>query len=357
MYHEVMQMNTTAKFIQSINSMKIEDLKSISEFILQKINGLDTDESSGNLPKPESCPICGNEHIVKFGKDKNLKQRYKCKSCAATFTASSFSVVSHTHCDMSVWRKYIELLLQRVSLRKCASECGISVQTAFIWRHKILNALQQDQDGRVLSGVIEADEMYFSISFKGNHTKSTNFVMPRKSYKRGTDSRGQISERACVMCAIERNGQTYGEVLGKGQPTIAMLSHAFKARLMDDSVFITDKALGMRKYMTRHPLVELIQLDAHTVRKSKSGPPEIRGAFHIQSINNLHTRFRRHMRVYNGVSTKYLNHYLTLFIWLENYKNEIGFNAEKRLAEGLTKVNTYIKGKDIFTLPEIPRVA
>ena len=66
-----------------------------------------------------------------------------------------------------------------LSVRKSAEICGINKDTAFIWRHKILDALQNMASDVKLDGIVEADETFFAISFKGNHKKSTSFVMPR----------------------------------------------------------------------------------------------------------------------------------------------------------------------------------
>jgi hypothetical protein len=35
----------------------------------------------------------------------------------------------------------------------------------------------------VLEGIVEADETFFAISYKGNHKKSKTFKMPRDSRK------------------------------------------------------------------------------------------------------------------------------------------------------------------------------
>lgn len=34
-----------------------------------------------------------------------------------------------------------------------------------------------------VSGIVESDETYFRVSYKGNHSKGTNFVLPRKPHK------------------------------------------------------------------------------------------------------------------------------------------------------------------------------
>ena len=342
--------------IEQIRLFDYKDLKDISEEILQLLK-LTEDNSRSTSSTVNFCRRCEDVNIVKFGKDKNGKQRYKCRNCGATFTDTSYSILSNTHQDISIWKKYIELLLDGASLQKCSDECNISVRTAFIWRHKILNALQKDQGNRALGGIVETDETYISISYKGNHKNSSNFVMPRAPHKRGTDSRCQIGSRACVMVAYERNGQTYGEVLGKGQPTIAMLSHAFDNRILDESIVISDKSVGIKNYFSRFDDIDLVQLKAHIKPKSMSSPPEVKGVYHIQNVNNLHYRLHRFLRKYNGISTKYLNHYVNLFIWIENYKEVENINLKKELFSYIGSPKTKVNVRELTNLPAIPEVA
>lgn len=344
-------------FINELETLSISELKQISERILHLLRSVNNSSSEEVLSVPQKCPKCGSELMSKHGKDDKGRQRYKCKSCAATFTNTSFSVISNSIYDNATWLKYIELLIKRTSLRKSSKECGISLQTAFFWRHKILRAIQNDQDNRVLAGIVEMDELYMPISYKGNHSKSTHFVMPRESYKRGSDNKAQTGSKACVMCAVERNGQTYGEVLGKGQPTIAMLTHAFGNRILTDSIVLSDKSISIRNYFNNYTTIELIQLESHMTVKGKSGPPEICGAMHIQTVNNLHSRFRAFLRVYNGVATKYLNHYLSLFIWLENHKCFEHNTFVNDVFEQIVQPNTCISGYRFSLMSPIPQVA
>lgn len=348
--------NLDALFAQ-IQTLKPDELKLVADSIMAALKGEPSTDSIQS-EKITVCRKCGEEGgVAKFGKDASGKQRYRCKYCGATFTATSYSTIAHTHCDMSKWEKYIECLLAGLSLEKCSQRCGISVRTAFLWRHKILSTLQNDQTGRVLAGIVELDEAFFSISYKGNRTKSKNFTMPRKAHRRGNDCKAQTGSRACVMCALERNGQAYGEVLGKGQPTIAMLSHAFDNRILNDSIILSDKAVGAVHYFERNEALRHITLSSVANPNKKSGPPEVKGAFHIQNVNNMHTRLRKFLRSYNGVSTKYLNHYVNLFVWLDNHKKLKDVNFKEEMTAHMSMINTYSSSKDITGLPIIPSVA
>ena len=340
-----------------LSNLNDYELKTIAEHVFELLQRAEGSLTSTTSDKEIiKCRKCDSSLVAKFGKDKNGKQRYKCKSCGCTFTSTSFSAFAHSHCTQEVWKKYIRLLLLRSSLEKCAKECGISVRTAFIWRHKILSLLHKDQDNRVMNGIVEADDMFFSVSYKGNHTKSKRFIMPRKAFKRGTDNTGASGSKACVMCAVERKGHVYGEVLGIGAASCDMLDYAFKNRLLEDTILVTDKAYSIKKYFDGTN-IDLVQTAAHSIPRNQSSPPEIKGVYHLQNVNNLHRRFRTFMRNYNGVATKYLNNYVNLYIWFENHKKINNVDFVKELYDSISSRSSYSRAEDVVNIPPIPYVA
>lgn len=348
-------MDKVFHLLNSARQMSEQDLKRVSDALL-KMLAKPSGTHCATVDKVEKCRKCGDAHIVKFGKDKSGKQRYRCKGCGATFTETSFSTFSGTWYSADVWEDYIYLLLKGTSLEECAFQCGISVRTAFDWRHKILSVLQHDQDNRILGGIIEADEKFFPVSYKGNHKNSKRFTMPRKAFKRGSDNRSNNVPKACVMCAVERNGQSYGEVLGAGQPTTQMIDHAFGKRLIPDSIMLADGALAMKNYFTKREDVELIRLQSTTNGSHHGGKPEIRGIYHIQSANNFHMRLDAFLKRYNGVATKYLNHYVGLFVWIENHK-KADKPMELSLRESISREYTHVPARRLTDYPPIPGVA
>lgn len=349
-------MINVVNLIKATESLNATELKLVANKIMKLLHSSECEPScvSEDISRCRNCATEGS--VIKFGKDKNGKQRFKCKCCGATFTATSYSVISHSHCSADTWMKYIQLLIMGASLAKTAELCNISVQTAFIWRHKILSILQKDQENRVMNGIVEADDMFVSVSYKGNHKKSKNFTMPRAPYKRGSDNRGSLAEKACVMCAVERKGNTYGEVLGTGVASENMLNHAFKERILSDTIVVTDKAHGLKRYFQARS-IEHIQISSHTNPRSTLSPPEVKGVYHIQNINNLHHRFRRFLHSYNGVATKYLNNYLNLYIWIENHKNINNVNLDTELFNYTICEKNYIPTRILLNLPPVPSVA
>jgi transposase-like protein len=71
------------------------------------------------------CPLCGCVHVICNGHRKDGTQRYVCKDCGRSFVIATNSIVSGTKKDLSAWEKYIDCMMNGLSLRKTASACGI----------------------------------------------------------------------------------------------------------------------------------------------------------------------------------------------------------------------------------------
>ncbi len=103
------------------------------------------------------CPHCGFDGIVKNG-TKDGRQRFKCKECGHTFSWRNNTFLYSIKSDYDTLLAYCDCMMQKMTIRQCAEHCGISVPTAFEWRHKILDALQNMQDEVILHGTGESDE-------------------------------------------------------------------------------------------------------------------------------------------------------------------------------------------------------
>ena len=265
------------------------------------------------------CPVCGATHVVRNGKRKDGTQKYICKDCGKSFVITTNSIVSGTRKDLNVWIKYVDCMLNGFSVRKAAEECGIHRNTAFAWRHKILDALQNMANDVILDGIVEADETFFTISYKGNHKKSKKFTMPREPHKRGnsTHVRGLSSEKVCVPCAVNRSGMSIAKVSNTGRVSTKDLHEIYDGRIDPSATLVTDKMNSYVRFSNANG-IELVQLKTGKAKK---------GIYNIQHINSYHSQLKRFMKSFNGVSTKYLNNYL---IWhnFVNYAKES--DVEKR---------------------------
>lgn len=294
------------------------------------------------------CKKCGSIHFVKNGKDINGHTRYLCRDCGKTFCDATSTVVSGTHKNAKVWKQYIKLLLEGASINKCAEECNIARQTAFVWRHKIINAITKEAFIPQFDGVVEIDEMFINISYKGNHKNSKHFTMPRPAYKRGSDNRVKDNNsKACVLCVVERNKKFSATIPCRGLITTKLLSNIFDKSFSTESIVLTDGFRSYHKYFSNTDT-------EHIVLPSNAGKAAVKGPYHLNNVNALHKRFRGFLAKYNGVATKYLGNYLSLFLWLENHRF---CDRNMYMFDNVFSNGTYIKATELSNLAPTPNFA
>ena len=130
------------------------------------------------------CPVCGATHVVRNGKRKDGTQKYICKDCGKSFVITTNSIVSGTRKDFNVWIKYVDCMLNGFSVRKAAEECGIHRNTAFAWRHKILDALQNMANDVILDGIellfffVDIDDIGVRFIFMPQHKVFQHITFP-----------------------------------------------------------------------------------------------------------------------------------------------------------------------------------
>lgn len=340
--------------VSELSGLRRTDLETLAQqlcVMLSEPSEPDTSVYSLNrsTTKP-TCKKCGSLSVSKYGKTAKGHQRYRCLDCGSVFTSISDTLFSGSQKDAKQWSDFIFYTLEGRSLRFCAEKCNISLPTSFAWRHKLLNALTSQQFSNNLTGLVEVDEMFVNVSYKGNHKLSKNFTMPRPAYKRGTDNHSRYPrDKACVLCVAERNSNFSGIVTHRGPLTTAILSQVFDGRISNDTVVITDESKALNKYFQPQTYAHIAVAASVTGSIFKT-VPVVKGTYHINNINALHSRFRDFLRQFNGVSTKHLNSYLSLFLWLENKTEKNNLSADDTIHFALNN-STHMTYKEVTALP------
>lgn len=293
------------------------------------------------------CPHCGSFEVVKNGTHGG-KQRFLCRNCEKSIGWNTGSIFNHSKKDMSQWLKFRDCFLEKKTLRDCAKECEISLDTAFKWRHKVLDALSQIHDAIQLDGVVEADETFFALSYKGARKKFFESLnIKPKDRGEPASLRGLSKEKICVPCAVTLNGKSTAAVSCRGKPSFKAIEAALSGKIAKNSTLVTD---NHRAYDKLAVVFESLHVPIPRGKRKL-------GIFNIQLINNYHGQAKRLINgLFRGVATKYLNNYLV-------YNNFINF-AKETLKEKCdiftsfvftTKVNT--KSHEISKRNPLPLLA
>jgi transposase-like protein len=126
-----------------------------------------------NTNDRKPCPHCHGIDVSKKG-SRNRMRMYYCKPCNKQYSENAGTALWDIK-KKDKWQAYIDCMNKGMSLRAIAKEIGISLQTSFDWRHKILgslNTLTPDQLGEV----VECDEI--SINLKNIPTAMNKFAIP-----------------------------------------------------------------------------------------------------------------------------------------------------------------------------------
>lgn len=216
-----------------------------------------------------------------------------------------------------------------------------NIATAFYWRHKIVDAIRKFIGDGSLEGVVELDETYFPLSYKGNHIRSTTFTMQREPIKRGKEvSKRDISgEFACVLCGVDRVGNIYSGLICDGRPKHTDIDRDLSNVVEDNSILCTDVHRNYIRFASNH------NFDLYKFK----GVRKTTGVYNIKKVNAFHSSLNRWIRKFNGVSTKYLTNYLFWYKWSKLFKREMERNKSTRLFVHVNSVHSTTLVKDFKT--------
>lgn len=285
---------TLTNILADISSLNDKDKESILDYLTRHFSVSASRQGAliGELREKKfshgfHCRHCGSTSVVRHGK-RDGRQRYKCKDCHKLSSDLTNSPMYRSK-KADKWIPFIECMLKGLSLRETAIKIGITHVTAFYWRHKVLSALAKENIG-VFKGLVEVDETYFLESHKGRR-----FIPNRKPRKRG----------------------------GSGRILMEQIDTTLTSHFKSDTVLISDAHNSYKSYTSSNNLEHII------INGSKKEYVK-KGIYHLNNINNYHSRLKKWISRFNGVSTKYLQLYLVWFQFLDNRRMESDLSKKSK---------------------------
>ena len=257
-----------------------------------------------NFSAHPRCGHCHSENVNRHG-FQHQRQRYKCKDCGRTFNALTGTPLNHIK-EPGVLDQYLTCMTTSMTLRPTARQCGISLDTAFHMRHRIMQLLQGDQ-AELLQGIVEIDEAFFRHSEKGSR-QLTRPARKRGGIRQKPGKPGQKKrpgfkvKQVPVLVACDRQHHLTSDVLEnmKYQGIEACLAGRIPpgTPVCADALSQHDKVAENLGFILKSLVTRLGQ----TIRD---------GVFHLQHVNGYHSELKGWINdVFKGVATKYLARYL-----------------------------------------------
>lgn len=264
----------------------------------------------------ECCVRCDAAAVQRWGTTAAGMRRWRCKACRRTFSSTTGAALARLR-RPEAFRQALEDMLSPTpsSCRALGARLGANRMTVWRWRMRALAALE-GIGANGLGGIVEADEKFFRESRKGSREWVRHERDPRRfpepdrprwrDYARLGLKRpaGTSKWQVPVLTVTDRAGARRADVLPDRRA--ASLVALLEAHIGADAVLCSDGdgAYGLFARARAMPHYRL----------HKDGPRVIDTAFHIQTVNNLHSRFEDFMRPFCGPATRYLPGYSAWFI-------------------------------------------
>ena len=155
------------------------------------------------------------------------------------------------------------------------------------------------------------------VGFTERAQKGQRGITERKPRKRGGKSkhRGISHEQVCVLVARDCTKATVSKVACMGRVLKTKVESMIGSKLTPNNVLVTDAWRAYKSYAKEKGI-------EHYRIKSNDGKHVIKGLYHIQNVNGLHSRMKQWIDRFKGVATKYLDNYLAWFLFVDSRSNE-----------------------------------
>lgn len=258
------------------------------------------------------CPNCHGRDVVRWGV-RNGIQRYRCKRCRKCFTELTGTVLEGLHLREE-FLCFCTCMMEAMTVKRAAAKAGVSPNTAFAWRHRILSRLEEIDSTTKLSGIVELAQRAFAISFKGSRDipQCALAGSPSESFPLGLGySRNRSYERhAWLLFGVDRSGRVRSEVLGMKDGKNSR--DAIEEMIEEDAIVCAKRIPGLwhpiPSYRMKINWVDTPKRLVQRERRTLDGP-----LCHAETARSLTLRWRNWMRRFCGVATKYVVRYASWF--------------------------------------------
>lgn len=330
--------NEVEKSLEKLLPIELENIKKLIDILLGiKITDRVTNLEYLEMRKKFVCPISKSHRIKKNG-HKNKTQRYWCHDCQKSFTITNSSIMNSTILNYQQLRKLLQCMYDFKPLTETALEIGISKTSVFEIQIRIFEALDQMYQDTKLKGIIQADEKYVRISFKGFKRDD----MPRPSrYDGHKDLTSGISkDQLCIVAAIDSFDTLIIRVVGNGNASTDMISLALNNKIDKGSILVSDSKNAYKSFAIENQL-QLIQIPAGQHKISN---------YTINDINEIMTEISLYLYKKKGVSSRHLQHHMNFIRYRKILKYTIEYlEINKTMYLDSLTLQVKLKSNDVYS--------
>ena len=128
-------------------------------------------------PKGFVCPACGKTG----GHALESRRLIQCKSCRHQCSLTSSTIFASTKLALRVWFQALYVITQAkngVSALELSRSLGVSDNSAWLIKHKLMQVMKEREAGRELRGVVQLDDAYWGGKRRGKSGRGARGKRP-----------------------------------------------------------------------------------------------------------------------------------------------------------------------------------
>jgi len=256
------------------------------------------------------CPKCGCTESY----DISTRRKFKCKGCHHQYSVTSGTILHSRKLDFVDLMAGICLFVtgsKGMSSVQFSRTMDVQYKTAWVFCHKMREALADETDVHTLKGEVEIDGAYF-----GGHIRPTNFKSNRIDRRL---KRHQTGERRVVIAMRERLGRTLPFVRKSEADGVELA----KGMVCPDATIYADEATHW----------DALVWDFETGRVNHSTEYSLLDGRHTNWVESYFARLRKMVSgQHHWVSPTYLHQYAEHAAWLEDHRESTIGGLVKKLS-------------------------
>lgn len=253
----------------------------------------------------ENCPRCGSGAVVRDGFDSNGVRRWRCRSCGRGFGPATGTIFEGRRLPVADWTEFLLEAMSFDSMAGIARSDRRSETTPPYWLAKLFLVLEGVQDGTVLSGRVQIDEMLYPLALADQPR------MPDGSRMPGGYSRSNL----CIGIGCDALGLSVFRAEGAGKTSGARTMAAFGGCIERGSTLVHDKENGHNRLVRELGLAD----ERYDSREIKRLPDRENP---LRDVNRLCFLLRLFLDSHNGFDRSRIGGYLDLFSVMMNPPRE-----------------------------------
>ncbi len=160
------------------------------------------------------CPRCDHDKAYEIA----TRRKFKCRACHHQFSVTSGTIFASrklSFTDMLAAVVIVANAAKGVSAMQLSRDLDVQHKTAWVWAHKLREALASETAGHKLDGTVEVDGAYF-----GGHIRPANMKEDRVDRRL---SENQTGKRRVVVAIRQRKGRTLSFVAKQEAEGVALV--------------------------------------------------------------------------------------------------------------------------------------